>query len=285
MDMAAIRARLAGLSNKTSKKNDLWRPTDNHDIRCLPYPHGDEPIVELGFHYNLGATRSLLCPRHNFGKECAVCSFNDKLKSWNDENGQEKPEETRRADFEIYKKIQIKERWYVAMVDRSDETETPKLYAFSKSIFEKFLTLCLNEEMQEIAGTEGTDVLFGTDKAFDLTIDFKKPNNEDGKGNVKTFPITEVTQKMRPTPLTKKKAQAKAILEKIPNIKDVFPEVSSQEAERVFMEFVNAGAGEPDVKNSGVEYAAKDKLASNSAEKPVEGGQSLDDAFAELSAD
>ncbi|MHA2045174.1 MAG: hypothetical protein ACW99G_10285 [Candidatus Thorarchaeota archaeon] len=276
MDMAAIRARLAGLANKTQKRRDLWKPKDKHEIRCLPYPHGDEPIVELGFHYNLGATRSLLCPKHNYGKECAVCDFCDKLRSWNDVDGTEKPVDLRQADFEIFKNIQLKERWYIPMIDRADETPNPLFYAFSKTIFEKFLNMCLNEEMHEIAGTTGTDVLTSTESAFDLTIDFKKPNNEDKKGNTKTFPVTDVDKKMRPSKLAKTKKEVEEILAKIPNIGDVYPEVSSAEAERVFMEFVNAGGGEPDVKDSGVEYKA------NTAEAPVVGGQSIDDAFADL---
>jgi len=276
MDMAAIRARLAGLANKTNKRRDVWKPKDKHTIRCLPYPHGDEPVIELGFHYELGATRSLLCPKHNFGEECAVCDFADKLKSWNDENGNEKPEDLRKADFEIFKKIQVRERWYVPMIDRADEEPTPKFYAFGKTIFETILNMCLNEEMHEIAGTEGTDVLTSPDNAFDLTVDFKQAENKDGKGNTKSFPVTSLTQKMRPSKLTDTKKSSQELVNKVPNIFDAFPKVTSAEAERVFMDFVNQGGGEAKVDDSGVEYK------SHSAEAPVKGGQSIDEAFEEL---
>jgi len=276
MNLQQIRERLAGLANKTNKRRDLWKPKDNHTIRCLPYKHGDEPFIELGFHYELGATRSLLCPKHTSGKECPICDLADKLRSWKDENGDDKQEDLRKADFELFKKIQCKPRWYVAMIDRADENPQPKFWAFGKTIFERLLTMSANEEMNEIAGTSGTDVLTSPDTAFDLIVDFKLPNNEDKKGNVKPWPVTTVENKLRPTPLTKSKKATRELIDAVPNMSDVYQELSTQEVEKIFMDFINSGGADVDVTDSGKEYKA------NSAEKPVEGGQSIDEAFADL---
>ena len=89
MNLDQIRARLAGLNTKTTKRRDLWKPKDKHTIRCLAYPHGDEPFIELGFHYDIGNTKVVQCPKHVSGDDCVICEYAEKLKSWNDENGVE----------------------------------------------------------------------------------------------------------------------------------------------------------------------------------------------------
>lgn len=275
MDLNAIKARLASLSTKTKKRNDIWKPKDKHVIRCLPYPSG-EPFLELGFHYDVGNVRSVLCPKHNFNEDCAICDLADKLRSWKDESGEDKPEEVRKSDFELFKKLQVRERWYITVVDRSTLEEGPKFWSFGKTIFEQLLRLCAEEERAEVAGhAPGTDVLVDVDSAFDLEVDFKQPNNKDGKGNDKPFPISAVTAKIKPTKLTKTKKETTDLLDKIPDIYEVYQKVSSDETEKILNDFLSSGAGE-EAKDTGVEYK------SNSAEKPVEGGLSIDDAFEQL---
>lgn len=278
MNLDQIRQKLQSLNKQTTKKRDIWKPKDKHDIRLVPYKHGSEPIIELGFHYDIGDANSVLCPKHNFGKDCVICDFAEALRSWNDENGKEKPEDVRRSDFDIYRKIQVKQRWYAVVVERGKESEGPKFWAFGKTIYERLLNMCLNEELNEVAGTNGTDVLFGTDSAFDLTVDFKQKNNGDGKGNTKNFPVTEVGHKLRPSPLSDSKKKIEEIIDQVQPITSVYEEVSSSEVEKIFNNFANS-LGEPDTKSVGTEYK------SNSSEKLVEGGRSIDEAFAELTGD
>jgi len=283
MNLQEIRDRLNKLNTKTSKKNDLWKPKDVHVIRCLPYPHGEEPFLELGFHYELGKTRSILCPKFNDGDDCAVCDFADKLRNWNDEDGNEKPEVVRRADFEIFKKIQVKERYYVPMVERMPDgsLSAPKFWAFGQGIYNKLLEMCLDEEMNEDRSEDqqGSAVLTCIDSAYDININFKQPNNADKKGNEKKFPVTDIKEKKKPSPLGLSKAETDELLAKVPNIDNVYDKVSSAEVEKIFNDFVNEGAAEVEVKDDGVEYEA------NSAEKPVEGGQSIDEAFGEMASE
>jgi len=277
MNIAEIRAKLAGLSNKSKKRNDLWRPTNNHTVRCLQYPHGDKDfILELGFHYDIGSTKSILCPKHNFGEDCPVCDLAAKLRSWNDEDGNEKPKSLRESDFELFKKVQVKERWYVPVIDREKPEDGPKFWAFGKTIYERILNLCLNEELAEIAGQEGTEIFTNVDSAFDLTVDFKEPGNKDGKGNMKSFPVTDVGHKMRPSKLAKTKKEVQELLDKIPVITDIYERVTTDQVQKALDEFLNSGGAEANVEDSGVEYSA------NTAEKPVEGGQSIDEAFNNL---
>lgn len=279
MNLDEIRAKLAGLANGGGKRKDLWKPKDKHVIRLLPYPHGEEPFIELGFHYDIGKTRSLLCPAFNFGEDCPICEFAEKLRSWNDEDGNEKPKNLREADFEIFKAIQVKPRYYAAMVERTEDgVSEPKFWAFGKMIYETLLKLCIDEEMNEMVDGGGTDVLMSTDNAFDLKIDFMQPSNKDGKGNTKTFPITEVKPTMRTSKLAKNKAAVKEILDAVPNMEEVYPRLSQVEVQKIFDSFISAGVAEVDPKDDddGKEYAP------NSAEKPVE-GRSIEEAFDTLS--
>jgi hypothetical protein len=276
MNVDQIRKKLQDLNKKTNKRKDIWKAKDKHTIRLLPYPHGDEPIIELGFHYDVGDNFGLLCPRSNFSKDCVICDYADKLKSWNDEDGAEKPESVRKADFEIFKKVQVKETWLVPMIERGQEGEGPKFFKLNKTNCEKVWSLCLDEEMAEIAEVEpGLDVLFNVNTAFDLTIEFKQPNNKDGKGNIKSFPVTDLDKKMRPSKLAKTKGEVDAILEKVPNVRDVYPEVPSEEIQKAFEQFINSESAEakPD---GGKEYKA------NTAEKPNIGGRTIDEVFSDI---
>lgn len=277
MNIDEIRAKLAGLSSKTNKRKDLWKPKDKHVIRCLPYPHGKEPILELGFHYDIGDTKVVLCPKFNFGDECVICDYADKLKSWNDEDGKEKLESIRKADFEIFKALQVKERWYIPMIERDSDDSEPKFWAFSKTIYEQILKMCLDEEMNEdVTHSGGSLVLTDPDCAYDITVDFCQANNKDGKGNTKNWASTEIKEKKRPSRLGKTKEEVTALLAKIPPITDVYPKTSSEEVEKIFNAFVNSGQAEVQVEDEGVEYSA------NNAEKPLVGGQSIDEAFGDL---
>ena len=282
MDLEAIKAKLAAMANQgSSKPRDLWKPKDKHVIRLLPYTHGPEPFIELGFHYDIGSTKSLLCPKFNSGDECAVCDFADKLRSWKGEDGQDKPEVERKADFEIFKKIQVKPRYYVAMIERDiDGGNVPKFWAFGKSIYETLLTMCADEEKNDAVDVKGAGVLTDTKKAFDLKIDFKKANNEDKKGNKKNFPITECENKLSPTPLAKTQKEIDEIISKIKNMNDVYPQTTSADVKKALLSFINSGGAEPEVGD-----VQKDEYKPNTAEHPVVGGQSLDEAFGALESD
>ena len=62
MDINALRDRLANLNRKSSKSGDVWKPKDEHQVRLLQYPHGDDPFLELSFHYDIGDVTPVLCP-------------------------------------------------------------------------------------------------------------------------------------------------------------------------------------------------------------------------------
>src|SRR4051812_47953872 len=114
MNIKELRDRIQKLNNRGGNKpQDIWKPKDEHEVRLLPYPHAEDPFIELHFHYELGDTQSVLCPKANFNESCEVCEFADLLKSWKTPDGDDKAEGDRKADWEIYKKIQVKPRIFV----------------------------------------------------------------------------------------------------------------------------------------------------------------------------
>jgi hypothetical protein len=282
MDINALKARLQQLNQRSAKKaNDIWKAKDEHEIRCLPYPHGPDPIIELHFHYEING-QSVLCPKLNFGEECVICEFCDALKSWKGPDGNDKPEGERKQDWELFKKIQPKVRLFVPMIERTKDglhADGPKFWGISPTSANKLVEIMSDAESQEMVDAtsdEGMKVLFDVNKAFDLKVSFKdKAGTPLAKGNTKTFAVVDFESKKKPTPLSKDKAEIKKVLDSIKNIRDVYPKQSSAEVKAIFDKFV--GGAQPEAKpEGGMEYGA------NSKEAPITGGRSIDDAFGEV---
>lgn len=292
MDVNALRDRLANMNRKTSKGNDIWKPKDEHQVRLLQYPHGDDPFLELSFHYEIGDSPPVLCPLQ-FGKECPICKFADLLKAWKDENGEDKPEKMRKQDFELFKKIQAKARVYVPMVEREKESEGAKFWGMTPAQAQQALEVCLDGDRLEALGLEKDDaknglrILFDIDKGYDLAVSFAKPGE---KGNAKTFTQITVKGRIKGTPLAKDKASVKKILDSVKKITDVFPEVSTAEVDKIFKKFIGSSAPEATTEGGTEKYAKTEEVKapakSNTKEDAkVSGTRSIDDAFGDMLAD
>ena len=81
LNMDKIREKLNSLTGKGDSKNVFWKPVDGEsNIRIVPTADGD-PFKDFHFHYNV-AQGGFLCPKRNFGDDCPVCNFANKL--WNE---------------------------------------------------------------------------------------------------------------------------------------------------------------------------------------------------------
>lgn len=280
MNINDIKARLAQLNNKTKKANDIWKAKDEHDIRLLPYAHGSDPFIELHFHYEIGEQGTILCPKLNFDKECAICDFAETLKGWKDSSGEDKPERERKQDWEIFKKIQAKARVFVPVVERGKEAEGAKFWGMSPTTAGEVLSICADADRLEAVGADESNalnVLFGVDKGYDIHVSFCEPGK---KGNNKSFPIIKAEGKIKVSKLMPDKKQTDSLLSSVKNIKEVYPELSSDEVEKLFKKFV--GGGQAEAKPEG----GKEKYAANTKETAkVTGGKSIDDAFGDLVGD
>jgi hypothetical protein len=281
--MAELRSRLANLNKRTTKNTDIWKPKDEHDVRALKNPHSEEPFEEVTFHYNVGDAREILCPKQ-FGETCAICDFAETLKGWKDEKGRDKPEKERKAEWEIFKKIQAQTKVYVPIIERTEGgvIGQPAWWGLTSNQSTQVLKVCADADRLRACGIDPSDdekaldALFSTSKAFDLHVSFKKPGE---KNNTKTFTMVEIEPKYMPSPLTGSKTKDQELLKAIKPIREVFPKVPSSEVEAALKKFIGGGMKieERDPKKSEEKYAAK------SGEKADKAGtRSVDDAFGDL---
>lgn len=284
MNINALKDRLQQLNRRTTKANDIWKPKDEHTVRCLPYPHGGDPMIDLHFHYEIGENAPILCPKANFGKDCSICDFCEKLRAWKDESGQDKAENDRKQDFEIFKKIQPKARVFIPMVERGKEAEGAKFWGVTPNQAQQILEVCTDGDRLSDLGIDqddaakAMDVIFSTDKAYDLKVSFAKPGE---KGNNKSFTQVEIKGKIKASPLAANAAEASKILGSVKNIREVYPEVSSADVEKIFSRWLGSlGVGEEKAA-----APAKEKYETRSTEKVASKGRSIDEAFGDLTAD
>lgn len=287
MKLEDIKNKLKGMakSGGGEKKDMFWSPTDKHVIRLLPSSHGEDPLVELKFHYNIGKHKMILCPKCNFGEECVICDFVEVLWSWTDENGNKKSQEVKKAHMDEMNAVKAKSRWGAWVVERpTDKTSAnlvPKLWNFSDTVAKQLLEMCMNEDLAELTGQEGTDILTNPMMAVDISVDYKQANNADGKGNDKRFPETKLSPKIKVSKLASSPEEVKRILESTQAIASVNKRFTSQEVEQAYREYCNERATEDSGEATGVEYTAA-AVAANSSEKPVLTKSDLEDALSKM---
>lgn len=289
--VSEIRARLANLNRRGNAKNpDVWKPTDEHDVRCLRNPHSDDPIEEVTFHFNIGDARELLCPKQ-FGDPCVICDFADTLKGFKDEKGNDKPKKVKDADWEIFKKIQAQTKVYVPMIERiKDEkgkvtgNSEPAWWGLTSNQSQQALAVCGEADRLQACGIDpdddsaALDALFGTKKAFDLHVSVAKPGE---KGNTKTFYRVEIKPVYLPSALTGNKDRDAELVKKIKPIREVFPKAPAAELEAALKKFIGGGmkieerSSEP--KKSDEKYAGRGKEKSETV-----GTRSVEDSFGDL---
>lgn len=286
MDIAELKNRLQQMNSRTNKPNDIWKPRDEHDVRLIPYPHGGDSFRELFFHYEIGDTPSILCPQMNFGEECEICVLCEKLRAWKAPDGNDKPESERKADFNLFRRIQAKPRLFVPVVERGKEAEGPKFWGLSPNQAGMIVEICTDGERLaelEIAATDtkgAARVVFDLKRAFDLHVSFAKPGE---KGNAKTFPQVKIVGKIKPSPLSRDEKQAADLLKGVRRIEEVYPRLSSQEVTRIFRKFVGSAQPEAAAEGGSEKYAPTPPAPTNSREdaKTV-GKRSIDEAFQDL---
>ncbi len=288
-----LKARLAGLNRSGGKGKDIWKPSDKHDIRLVPYPHGRDPFIEMYFHYDVGDA-PVLCPKQNQGEDCAICEFADKLKSWNSPNGEKKSEVDKKGDWELFRKIQAKASVFVPMVERGKESEGAKFWRISGPASTEILQEAMNSDRMEACGISKDEqdaekllqVLIGTEKAYDLDVDYKKKGE---KGNNTTYAQTVIRAKIKTSSLGKNAEETKAIVGSVKKIDDVYPPQSSADVAKIFAKWTGGGQSEAKADGGSEKYAGKSEKTSdkktNSSEKAKTSGRTIEDAFADMSDD
>lgn len=259
VDFDAIRAKLARLSGANTNRNTTWKPTEGeeHTVRLIAFPDNDgQPFKEIQWYYNIPGARGIVAP-YQFGKKDPVQELITKLR-----------EEGSKESYEMAKKLYPSMRTYAAVVVRGQEDEGVKIWSFGKTVYQKLLSIMLDEDYGDI-----TDPMGGRD----IKVVCTKPPG-------KKYAMTDVMPRGKATKLSSNGKQAKEWLDNIPNVEDLYTLKSYDEITSTLENWIN---GDDDSMNSsGTEHPTSSNTSSNetasSASSKDSNYESLDDAFADL---
>jgi len=258
IDFEAIKRKLERLSGNTRNRSSMWKPTEGeeHTVRLISFPDNDgQPFKELQFYYNIPGQRGLLAPSQ-FGKRDPIQDLINKLR-----------DEGTKESYEMAKKLYPKMRIYAACIVRGEEDKGVQIWGFGKTVYQKLLSLMLDEDYGDI-----TDPIGGRDVKVACN---KNPGQQ--------WAMTEVTPRGKSTPLTNTKTQAKEWLSNIPAIDDLFTCKSYDELSTIINNWLN---GEETTSDTGTEWGSKKTTSQkpDTDNKKDDAYGSLDDAFADLMA-
>ena len=250
IDFEAIKRKLDRLSGNNTSRNVMWKPIEGekHSVRLISFPDNDgQPFKELMFYYNIPGQRGLLAPSQ-FGKRDPIQELINKLR-----------DEGTKESYEMAKKLYPKMRVYAACIVRGEEDKGVQIWGFGKTVYQKLLTLMLDEDYGDI-----TDPTTGRDVNVFCS---KNPGQQ--------WAMTEVTPRGRETKLSSDTKQSKEWLQNIPDTSNIFQLKSYDELSKIINDWL-AGDEEDD---TGTERSSGNE--SKEANKDGSYG-SLDDAFADL---
>jgi hypothetical protein len=261
IDLKKMKQKLADLNNKGGSKTDFWSPKEgsSYTIRLLPDNEGD-PFKSAWFHYKIGG-KTILCPKKNFGEECAICAFASKLYS------EKTPESTKAA-----KEFSAKQRFFSAVIVRGEEKDGVKIWGYGKMAHTDMIGLVVNPEYGDI-----TDVENGTDLMISIS-----------KNAGQSFPTTKITPSRRTTPVLKEVSEVDALLESIPEFDSLHKRCSSADAQAALDAHLTGDSSDEEAEDlssektlgSSVASAAPAKKGAAPAKK--RSNDPVEDAFADL---
>ena len=248
----AIKKKLDRLSGNNTSRNVMWKPIEGeeHTVRLISFPDNDgQPFRELMFYYNIPGQRGLLAPSQ-FGKRDPIQELINKLR-----------DEGTKESYDMAKKLYPKMRVYAACVVRGEEDKGVQLWGFGKTVYQKLLTLMLDEDYGDI-----TDPLEGRDVKV---VCSKNPGQQ--------WAMTEVMPRGRQSKLSTEKGQAKTWLGNIPDLDGIFQLKSYDELSKIVNDWLSE-----DEEGTGTEHTSAPSQTSSLKEEKSGSYGSLDDAFADL---
>lgn len=172
-----------------------------------------DPFKSFFLHYSISKEGGFLCPKGNFGEKCAVCEFVSKL--WNDGTEESK---------KMAKDLSKKQRFFTPVLVRGKEEEGPKVWSYSKTVYEFLLKEFVDPENSDL-----TDVKTGVD----LSLEY-------GKKAGKKFAETTPKFKKKQTPVLKDgtEKEVKEILNKIPDLGKLYSPKTPTEVKLMLDEYL-----------------------------------------------
>ena len=214
IDLQKMRNKLNKVTG-ADKRGEFWRPNEGeNNIRIVPTPDGD-PFKDKLFHYNVGSS-GFLCPKKNFGDECPVCAFANKL--WNDSD-----EDSRR----MAKSLFAKQRFFSPVLVRGEESEGIKVWGYGKMAYQKLLNIVLDPDYGDI-----TD----PDEGNDLKVIYEKLSGAN-------FPTTDIRPRPRKSVLCDDRVggdeRCAQLLESVPDLETTFERKTTAEVQSILDSFLN----------------------------------------------
>lgn len=255
IDYDKLRNKLEQLQNPgSSRKKQLWKPSDEPStIRLLEYPFGEsgDPFVQLYFHYNVGQ-RSFLCPKYNLGKPCPACDF---VKTLYDSEEEE--------DRKVAKQIRAQQRNYVVVVDRADETLTPKLWGFGKIVYKTLIDYLLNEDYGNYMDPKN---------GLDLVVQYSRTPGQ-------SWPNTDLKFKRKESPLSEDESVTERILSEIPKVDSIFQPITQSEIKEAINDWLAVGDGDAENASSETTKGGSSSEEESDNEESRDSKEDIDAAF------
>jgi len=176
MDINKLAEKLAKLNSTRNEFADIWfKPSEEEQrIRIIPYPHQNDPFIEVYFHYNIGNAKSLVCPREMEGKSCPICDLADEIKNKGGDD-----------NYKLFLDYKAKMRVYVPVIVRGKEEDGVKLWGFGVNIYKELGGYMVDPDWGNIADpVQGHDISVrmipvgkpGNDTKYPKTVMKLKPN-------------------------------------------------------------------------------------------------------------
>jgi len=274
IDFEAIKAKLNRLSGANKNRNVKWKPEEGQEytIRIISFPDNDgQPFKEVQWYFGIPNVRGFVAPTQ-FGKKDPVQELITKLR-----------DEGTKESYEMAKKLYPSMRTYAAVIVRGQESEGVKIWDFGKTVYQKLLTLMLDEDYGDI-----TDPVNGRDI---------KVTNSKVPG--KKYADTDVTPRGKVSKLSNDQKQASEWLNSIPKVEDLYTLKSYDEITGILETWINGD--QEAIEDEGTEHttsvkttpasrgdededeapARKPSATAGSKKKSADFGN-LDDAFADL---
>lgn len=257
IDLSKMQAKLKAVTEKPTKKTTVfWSPKEatTYNVRVLPTPDGD-PFKEYWFHYDLSKQGGFLCPKKNFGDQCAACDFASKLY-------REKTEESAK----MAKKFLSRQRFFSAIVVRGEENEGVRVWGYGKTAYQDLIGYVLNPDYGDITDPE---------EGRDLTL---LANKNPGQ----SYPITKITPRVKSTKLCASEQACKELMETMPDFDNIHTRKTSAEVVAILDEYLSSDHSEEEVEQNSTETV---KFGAKPVAKNIKKSNPVDDAFAELGLD
>ncbi len=237
IDISKMKEKMSALQNKGSKKSEFWRPQEgDNTIRILPSEDGD-PFKEHYFHYNVG-TNGFLCPKRNYGDDCPVCKFANKLFN-----------EGTQESIQQAKSLFPRQRFFSPVLVRGEESEGVRVWGYGKTVYETLLSLVLNPDYGDI-----TDPKEGTD----LTLSY-------GKAPGMLYPQTKVQPRRKSSPLCEDGDNAcQEIVDTVPDLDSLFERKTTEQVQGILDEYLNSEVDAESASSETTKYGSA--TASNDVE-------------------